>query len=85
MIQGKLTTLESKFRLTYTMMLNLLRVEKLRIQDMLKRSFSEFASQKDEGKHRAELHSLRAEVRGLRKIGALDVVTVCPSFLVILW
>ena len=68
-MQGRLTTLESRFRLTYTMMLNLLRVEKLRIQDMLKRSFSEFASRKDEGKHRELLHSLRKKVKDLKPIG----------------
>lgn len=39
--QGKPTVLHSQFRLTYTMILNLLRVEALRVTDMMKRSFSE--------------------------------------------
>ncbi len=36
-------------RLTYNMILNLLRVEDLKVEDMIKRSFSEFDSQKDSG------------------------------------
>lgn len=39
--QGKPTLLQSQFRLTYTMILNLLRVEALRVTDMMRRSFSE--------------------------------------------
>ncbi|KAL2079886.1 hypothetical protein ACEWY4_023679 [Coilia grayii] len=41
MMQGKPTVLQSQFRLTYTMILNLLRVEALRVTDMMRRSFSE--------------------------------------------
>ncbi|KAK1298896.1 hypothetical protein QJS10_CPB14g01721 [Acorus calamus] len=40
------TKLESRFRLTYTMILHLLRVEELKVEDMLKRSFAEFHTQK---------------------------------------
>ncbi|KAG9453871.1 hypothetical protein H6P81_006775 [Aristolochia fimbriata] len=43
---GKPTRLESQFRLTYTMILHLLRVEELKVEDMLKRSFAEFHAQK---------------------------------------
>ncbi|GBC10110.1 hypothetical protein RclHR1_09340009 [Rhizophagus clarus] len=46
MILGKPTKLESKFRLTYNMILNLLRVEALQVEEMIKRSFSENTSQK---------------------------------------
>ena len=46
MMTGKPTLLQSQFRLTYSMILNLLRVEQLRIEDMMKRSFSEFHNQK---------------------------------------
>ncbi|OVA17687.1 Helicase [Macleaya cordata] len=45
-IVGNATRLESQFRLTYTMILHLLRVEELKVEDMLKRSFAEFHSQK---------------------------------------
>uniref|UniRef100_A0A3Q1HQ42 SKI2 homolog, superkiller viralicidic activity 2-like n=1 Tax=Anabas testudineus TaxID=64144 RepID=A0A3Q1HQ42_ANATE len=41
MMLGKPTILQSQFRLTYTMILNLLRVEALRVTDMMRRSFSE--------------------------------------------
>ena len=40
--QGQPTLLTSKFRVTYLMVLNLLRVEELRAEDVMKRSFGEF-------------------------------------------
>uniref|UniRef100_A0A7N2RFK9 Helicase C-terminal domain-containing protein n=1 Tax=Quercus lobata TaxID=97700 RepID=A0A7N2RFK9_QUELO len=43
---GSPTRLESQFRLTYIMILHLLRVEELKVEDMLKRSFAEFHAQK---------------------------------------
>lgn len=46
MLAGKATSLSSQFRLTYNMILNLLRVEVLTVEDMMKRSFSEFQAQK---------------------------------------
>ena len=46
MMLGTPTKLDSKFRLTYNMILNLLRVEELRVEDMMKRSFAENSSQK---------------------------------------
>ena len=42
---GDPTKLRSQFRLTYNMILNLLRVEALKIEEMIKRSFSENATQ----------------------------------------
>ncbi|CAA7392674.1 unnamed protein product [Spirodela intermedia] len=44
---GKPTRLESQFRLTYIMILHLLRIEELKVEDMLKRSFAEFHAQKN--------------------------------------
>lgn len=44
MMLGKPTRLESRFRLTYNMMLQLLRVQQLRVEDMMARSFSEFGT-----------------------------------------
>jgi len=46
MILGVPSKLQSQFRLTYNMILNLLRVEALRVEEMIKRSFSENASQR---------------------------------------
>jgi hypothetical protein len=46
MMLGTPAKLSSQFRLTYNMILNLLRVEALRVEEMIKRSFSENASQR---------------------------------------
>ncbi|KAL4421866.1 hypothetical protein ABPG77_003668 [Micractinium sp. CCAP 211/92] len=48
MLTGAATRLESQFRLTYSMILNLLRVEDLKVEDMLKRSFAEFHAQRSQ-------------------------------------
>ncbi|KAG8697325.1 hypothetical protein FRC08_006616 [Ceratobasidium sp. 394] len=45
MILGTPGKLQSQFRLTYNMILNLLRVEALKVEEMIKRSFSENTSQ----------------------------------------
>jgi antiviral helicase SKI2 len=55
MILGNVAMLESKFRLTYNMILNLLRVEDFKVEDMINRSFSEVQTQREEPKHRALL------------------------------
>uniref|UniRef100_A0A8C6V9T3 SKI2 subunit of superkiller complex n=1 Tax=Naja naja TaxID=35670 RepID=A0A8C6V9T3_NAJNA len=65
MMLGKPTRLQSQFRLTYTMILNLLRVEALRVEDMMRRSFSEFHTRKDSKvyEHRiAQLSSILANM-----------------------
>lgn len=46
MLTGSALRLTSQFRLTYNMILSLLRVEVLTVEDMMKRSFSEFRTQK---------------------------------------
>ncbi|KAG5731038.1 hypothetical protein E4T56_gene15574 [Termitomyces sp. T112] len=46
MMLGTPGKLSSQFRLTYNMILNLLRVEALKVEEMIKRSFSENASQR---------------------------------------
>lgn len=46
MILGAPAKLKSQFRLTYNMILNLLRIEALRVEEMIKRSFSENTSQR---------------------------------------
>eukprot|EP01132_Coremiostelium_polycephalum_P004188 gene4188-5243_t len=47
MILGTPSKLNSQFRLTYNMILNLLRVQDFKVEDMIKRSFSEFSNQKE--------------------------------------
>lgn len=46
LLTGSSTILKSQFRLTYNMILNLLRVEEMSVESMIKRSFSEFATQR---------------------------------------
>jgi antiviral helicase SKI2 len=46
MLTGASTLLRSQFRLRYNMILNLLRVEEMSVEGMIKRSFSEFATQR---------------------------------------
>jgi len=65
MMQGKPTKLESKFRLTYSMILNLLRVEQLRVEDMMKRSFSELDNQKKQGDYKERLKALKKRLEEL--------------------
>ncbi|KAH8916707.1 antiviral helicase [Atractiella rhizophila] len=60
MLLGTPTRLSSQFRLTYNMVLNLLRVEALRVEEMIKRSFSENASQKLLPENQKQLEEARA-------------------------
>lgn len=59
MILGPPTKLSSQFRLTYSMILNLLRVEALRVEEMIKRSFSENASQRLMPEHQKKVAEVR--------------------------
>jgi len=68
MMLGRVTTLESQFRLTYSMILNLLRVEQLRVEDMIKRSFGEFHTQKDASLHAEKLKVLESSLADLPTI-----------------
>ena len=65
LLTGLATKLESKFHLRYNMILNLLRIEDLKVDDMLKRSFAEFHSQKSSSH---QLESLKEREEALRKI-----------------
>ncbi|KAI0244448.1 Antiviral helicase ski2 [Massospora cicadina] len=69
MILGKATRLASQFRLTYNMILNLLRVEALRVEEMIKRSFAEDASQQQAPQQELQRNLLQAE---LDRLPALD-------------
>lgn len=68
MVTGRATRLESQFRLTYGMVLNLLRVEDLRVEDMLKRSFAEFHSQREAVAKKGELVRAEVALRRLRQL-----------------
>jgi len=68
MMLGRVTKLESQFRLTYSMILNLLRVDRLRVEDMIKRSFGEFHTQKDASLHAEKLKLLESSLANLPAI-----------------
>lgn len=60
MLLGQPTKLQSQFRLTYSMILNLLRVEALRVEEMIKRSFSENAAQRLLPEHQKKVTEVRS-------------------------
>ncbi|KAK2149228.1 hypothetical protein NP493_3034g00010 [Ridgeia piscesae] len=55
----------SQFRLTYSMILNLMRVEQIRVEDMMKHSFSEYNTQKDVQRHQVELKEVTEKLAAL--------------------
>ena len=67
MILGDPTKLRSQFRLTYNMILNLLRVEALKIEEMIKRSFSENATQALLPEHEKAVKLSEADLAKIRR------------------
>lgn len=65
MILGQPTKLQSQFRLTYNMILNLLRVEALRVEDMIKRSFSENSTQVLLPQHEKDVKALEEKMAAM--------------------
>lgn len=59
---GAPTKLLSQFRLTYNMILNLLRIEALRVEEMIKHSFSENSAQTLLPEHKIKVESLSEEL-----------------------
>ncbi|GAA5918495.1 hypothetical protein JCM1841_003267 [Sporobolomyces salmonicolor] len=68
MLLGQPTKLQSQFRLTYSMILNLLRVEALRVEEMIKRSFSENAAQRLLPEHQKKVAEGEVELKALKKL-----------------
>jgi antiviral helicase SKI2 len=64
---GEPTKLRSQFRLTYNMMLNLLRVEALKIEEMIKRSFSENATQALLPEHEKKVKLSEADLEKVKR------------------
>ncbi|OWB73351.1 hypothetical protein B5S31_g3089 [[Candida] boidinii] len=56
------TKLSSQFRLTYSMILNLLRIEALKVEEMIKRSFSENTTQSLLPEHQQKVKDLEAKL-----------------------
>ena len=76
MILGSPTKLASQFRVTYNMILNLLRVEAIKVEDMIKRSFSENANQKAMP-DREQKHVQSSKI--LESMQKLDCVVCCQD------
>lgn len=55
--------LESKFRLTYSMILNLFRVEKISVEGMMSRSFLELGHSRNQKKYEKELESVEKKIK----------------------
>lgn len=68
MLLGQPTKLQSQFRLTYNMILNLLRVETLKVEEMIKRSFSENASQRLLPEHQKKVEERRKRLERLPRV-----------------
>ncbi|WPG98958.1 Hypothetical protein R9X50_00176000 [Acrodontium crateriforme] len=66
-ILGDPTKLRSQFRLTYNMILNLLRVEALKIEEMIKRSFSENATQALLPEHEKQIQLSEADLAKVQR------------------
>jgi len=83
MLTGKASMLESQFRLTYSMILNLLRLgDGFRVEDMMKRSFSESANQRIITENRERLKKGEAKLLELQEIeckigGKADIEHYC--------
>lgn len=61
MMLGQSTKLKSQFRITYSMVLNLLRIEALKVEEMIKRSFSENATQRLRPEQEKTLQNLQSK------------------------
>ncbi|KAJ9132327.1 DSHCT domain-containing protein [Pleurostoma richardsiae] len=73
MILGEPSKLRSQFRLTYNMILNLLRVEALKIEEMIKRSFSEHATQQLLPEHEKAVKISEADLAKIKR----DSCSIC--------
>lgn len=95
MILGKPMRLESQFRLTYAMILNLLRVESVSVEDMMQHSFMEFGSRTKEPENKAQLKLAEEQISTMQEISehmqplcrfydiAYEYISLMNSFMVI--
>ena len=75
MMLGDPTKLRSQFRLTYNMILNLLRVEAVKIEEMIKRSFSENATQALLPEHEKQIKLSEASLEKVQR----EACTTCDK------
>jgi len=67
-LTGKSTRLESRFRLTYNMILNLMRQEDMRVEEMIKRSFGELHTARDTPRRKLLLAKGEKKLRHMRPV-----------------
>lgn len=79
MITGQPKNLESKFRLTYAMILNLFRVESVSVEDMMSHSFKEFETQSMKPDTMAQLEQLKEEMSKIPELGS-HMEPLCKFF-----
>lgn len=86
MILGKPMRLESQFRLTYAMILSLLRVERVSVEDMMQHSFREFGKQLKVPENKEQLRMAEEKLAELTEISEhltpiANFYTSCRDFL----
>lgn len=79
MILGKPMRLESKFRLTYAMILSLLRVERVSVEDMMQHSFREFGKQLKVPENKEQLKLAEEKLLELTEISE-HLVPLCNFY-----
>lgn len=79
MITGQPMNLESKFRLTYAMILNLFRVESVSVEDMMSHSFKEFETQSMKPETLAQLKKFEQEMSTIPELGS-HMEPLCAFF-----
>ncbi|GAB0201588.1 helicase SKI2W [Grus japonensis] len=80
MMLGRPTRLQSQFRLTYSMILNLLRARALRVEDMMRRSFSEFPLRRDAPAQERRAAELRQALAALGEPEAGGAMADLPPY-----
>lgn len=79
LLTGTATKLSSQFRLSYSMILNLLRVNDMSVEDMIKRSFSEFHTQRQITGHDIAVKLQKAEAALVRLEQEGAALWISPS------
>ncbi|KJR83309.1 antiviral helicase SKI2 [Sporothrix schenckii 1099-18] len=77
LILGQPTRLTSQFRLTYNMILSLHRVETLKVEDMMKRSFSEHATQNGRSEDEEQIRLLEKDLAA--QVQSREVCEACGN------
>uniref|UniRef100_A0AC34GNH1 Helicase C-terminal domain-containing protein n=1 Tax=Panagrolaimus sp. ES5 TaxID=591445 RepID=A0AC34GNH1_9BILA len=76
MLKGEAISLESKFRITYNMLLNIIRAEQLNIEDMLQRSYVERVSLRALSSKNEKIVELKEKLDALPSLSCPDCTEV---------